>query len=510
MWLSVKELIIALTIAGIIFSLARPTALTFCDATDYVRRRNSWMVLTSAAFLCPFWLYAVVAIPILLISARKEKNPSACYLLLLHVAPPVSVTVPMIGLSRLFDIDNYLLLSFFLLTPIALRLRKAKGAAGSYESAGLDILLLSYGVLQSCRFVLPEIAPGIISAFTATDAIRRAFVFFFSVYIPFYVIGRSIRDQRQMLEAMAMFCLACGLLSSIAIFESLDHWLIYGEFADRWGVGSNFTAYVGRGSSLRASASTGNPLALGYLVVIAIAFWNHLADDTKSRLATVGANILYGLGLFFSFSRGPWLGLGVFYFIKSALSPQRFKRTLRFLLFTGCGIAAILATPAGDKLIAMLPFLGGTVDADSVGYRQRLFDRAWQLIGDSPFLGSPDALLQMQDLRNGQGIIDLVNTYVDILLGTGFVGLALLGLFFVIATLRCFVMSQRVLPVDLKLGMMGILIVSCCLTTAVLLWNVSFLLAYERMFYVLVAMAIAYHRFCRQATIAPHSGRSRS
>jgi O-antigen ligase len=261
---------------------------------------------------------------------------------------------------------------------------------------------------------------------------------------------------------------------------------------------------------LRASASTGNPLALGYLVVIAIGFWNYLAEETKSRMATIGVNILCGLGLFFSYSRGPWLGLGGLYLIKSALAPQRLKRTLRFLFFAACGVAAILLSPAGDKVVAMLPFLGGTVDADSVGYRQRLFDRAWQLIGDSPFLGSPDALLQMQDLRNGQGIIDLVNTYVDILLGTGFVGLALLGLFFVIATLRCFVMSQRVLPVDLKLGMMGILIVSCCLTTAVLLWNVSFLLAYERMFYVLVAMAIAYHRFCRQATIAPHSGRSRS
>jgi len=495
MWLSFEELCITLFLASAIFALAKPFALTFCDPKDFDRRRNAWFFLTISGFLFPFWLFVVIAVPVLLFNARREQNPCACYLLLLHVAPPVSVTIPMIGLSRLFDVDIYLMLSFFLLVPIGLRLRKDQLDARPKNSSLLDVILLAYGALQAFRFVLPEIAPGIVTDLTIPDAIRRAFVFFFSIYVPYYVIARSIRNRRQMAEAMAMFCLACALLSAIGIFESLDHWLLYGEFADRWGVGAAFTEYVSRGSSLRASASTGNPLALGYLLVIAIGFWNYLNTTCKSRLTILGVNAIYCLGLFFTFSRGPWLGLGGFSFIRSALGPQRIKKTLQAVLFTVCGTVALIISPIGDKVVAMLPVLGGTVDADSVGYRERLFDRAWRIIGDSPFLGNPEALLQMQDLRNGQGIVDLVNTYVDILLGTGFIGLTFLGLFFLIATLRCFVTSQRVISSDQDLGMMGILIVSCCLITAVLLWNVSFMLGYERMFFVLIAMAMAYSSF---------------
>ena len=90
---------------------------------------------------------------------------------------------------------------------------------------------------------------------------------------------------------------------------------------------------------------------------------------------------------------------------------------------------ALMFTDAGQKAIDYLPFVG-TVDKENVTYRQELLTKSTQIILDNPFFGSTDYLLQMEELRQGQGIIDLVNTYLIVGLNTGLIGLGLYILFF--------------------------------------------------------------------------------
>lgn len=119
-----KEMIVALVIGAVIFRFAKPIALQFSTEADFLRRRNLWFGLTTIAFLSPsFWLYALVAFPILWWAGRKDTNPVALYLMLLHVIPPLPVSIPVVGIHALFDVDNYRLLSFSVLVPAALRLR---------------------------------------------------------------------------------------------------------------------------------------------------------------------------------------------------------------------------------------------------------------------------------------------------------------------------------------------------------------------------------------------------
>src|SRR6202049_5202471 len=107
MILSLKELFVVLVLAAITFRLAKPIALLFIAPDDLSRRRNVWYVLTVTAFLSPnFWIFALVAIPVMAIAGRKDSNPSALYLMLLQVIPQVDVPVPMIGMPYLFVIDN--------------------------------------------------------------------------------------------------------------------------------------------------------------------------------------------------------------------------------------------------------------------------------------------------------------------------------------------------------------------------------------------------------------------
>src|ERR1700738_4306708 len=102
-----KELIVILGIAFLVFRLAKPIALVFMQEEDFSRRRNAWYVLTAVAFLSPnFWWFALIAIPIYFVLGRKDSNPSAVYLMFLHVVPQIPIQVPMVGMPYLFLVDN--------------------------------------------------------------------------------------------------------------------------------------------------------------------------------------------------------------------------------------------------------------------------------------------------------------------------------------------------------------------------------------------------------------------
>ena len=71
---------------------------------DFSRRRLVWFVLTIVGFVSPnIWLYALVAVPMLIWANRNDSNPIALYLLMLHVVPPVGVIIPILGNNGLFD-----------------------------------------------------------------------------------------------------------------------------------------------------------------------------------------------------------------------------------------------------------------------------------------------------------------------------------------------------------------------------------------------------------------------
>ncbi len=85
-----KELIVILAIAGATFRLAKPIALRFSAPADFVRRRNVWFALTIIGLLSPnFWIFALFAAPIYVWIGRNDSNPTAAYLILMHVMPPV-------------------------------------------------------------------------------------------------------------------------------------------------------------------------------------------------------------------------------------------------------------------------------------------------------------------------------------------------------------------------------------------------------------------------------------
>src|SRR6185437_3847189 len=94
---TLNELLRIVAIAALVFVCARPIALRFSSAADFARRRNLWFILAITAFLSPnFWLWALLAVPLLVWGGRRDSNPVAFYLLMLFVIPQISIEIPVL------------------------------------------------------------------------------------------------------------------------------------------------------------------------------------------------------------------------------------------------------------------------------------------------------------------------------------------------------------------------------------------------------------------------------
>jgi len=490
---SVKGLIAVVAIALVIFKFSKPLGLLFSTERDFVRRRNIWFVLTAAALLSGgFWTFCLVAVPVLIWAGRVDSNPVALYLLLMQIVPQVAVPVPMVGMGYLFQIDFDLLMSLCILIPVALRLRQSKNGAGSGGLKTMDYLLIAYGVLEIVLFVRPDMPGHVILQDSMTNKLRRTFMFVTDVYVLYFVVSRFCNTRERLKEAMAAFCLACALMSGVAVFESAKHWSLYTNLAMQWSNDPALGFYLFRGDSLRALASAGHPLALGYLLAMALGFWLYLQSAAQSKKQKIGVALLLWAGLLAAYSRGPWVGAAAIYVCFAALSPRAVSR-LSKVAFSSLLIGGLLSmTPIGERIIRVLPFLGGSVDSANISYRQRLSERAWDLVMQSPFFGDQFAVFKMDDLRQGQGIVDLVNTYVQVALDKGLIGLALFVGFILIGCVGALRSSRSVMRTDPDLGQMGTSLVCCIIGTLILIQNCSFIMGYAKMFYVLAGLATGY------------------
>ena len=494
---SIKSLLYVLAIAAIVFQFAKPIALRFSTAEDFKRRRNVWLALTITAFLSPnFWIFVLVAVPLLRWAVNRDSTPIALYLLLLHVIPSIPIRIPIIGINNLFELDIYRLLAFVVLVPTASRLRDSTHGRIARLQAG-DWLLLAYGVLQTVLFV-PAVLPNhVLVRNSFTSEMRRAALFLLDAYLVYWVTSRSCSDRRSITDAMAAFCLACVLMASLAIFESVRHWLLYVELASRWSGDAIAGFYLMRGDVLRAQVSAGHALALGYLLAVAFGFWLYLRSHVSSRKQQLAVSLILCLGLMAAYSRGPWLGALVIYLTFSVAGPRGLSRLAKAATTAAASIAMVFVSPLGERVTRVLPFLGGSVDSGSVDYRSRIVEESWKLIRERPLFGDQLALFKLEVLRQGEGIIDLVNTYVDVALFYGLIGLACFLGPVLIGLLKTYECTRTERKHNSDFALLGTALVSCILGTLVMISSCSFILGYEKMYYVLAGLAAAYVHACQ-------------
>ena len=414
-----RALVVVVCLAAPTLWLLRQPALAFGIApADYQRRRNVWLALTVLSFLAhSFWIYLAVAAWMLALAGAKDGHRLGLYLFVLFAIPPFWQEVPGFGVvNYLVEMTHARLLALVVLLPAYLQLRARPGTPG-FGSMWADRFLLGYLLLQIGL-------QGMVD--TATNTMRFAFYTFVDVFLPFYVASRSLRDLEACRDALASLLVAALVMAPIAAFEYAKHWLLFATVPGALGVQFGMGNYLSRGDSLRALASTGHSIILGYVMAIAIAFYGYAhAFLSNRRVAALLLGVLL-IGLYAPVSRGPWMGAAAGFVLMLLTGPNKMSRIGKVIAI-GIPVAVGLAfSPFGEKLIDLLPFVG-TVDDFNVTYRQRLFEVSMQVMWLHPVFGSFDYLSApvMQEMVQGEGIIDMVNTYLSIALSYGLVGLGL-------------------------------------------------------------------------------------
>jgi hypothetical protein len=489
-----KALIVVLPVSLLIFYLAKRIALRFCTESDYRRRRNIWLTLTIVAFVSPMYLgFLLIAVPLLIWGARRDANPIAFYFLLLQVIPQVPWDIP-----RLFPLDMYRLLAVCVLIPCIWRGSPSKESRGNQGLRVTDVLIIAYGVLQIVFYVPPDTADPTYLHNTMWNSMRMAALYFIDVYAIYYATSRYSSNYRLIADSLAALWLSGAIMAPLAIFETAYHWLLYGDFDLRWTGLIGNGVYLMRGETLRAQVAAGHSLALGYLLAIAYAVWLFLQTYAKTFAAKVYGFLLLWFGLIAAYGRGPWIGAAAIYLIYSVIQPSPFRRLWKAAGLAIIGLLAIALGPLRDRIAAVLPFMGGSVDAGSITYRQDLATQAWTIIMDNPMFGDQFAYRRLESLRQGQHIIDLVNTYASVTLFHGFVGLALFLGPLLYALYGAFVGARQLIKTDPECYRLGIILCSCIVGTMVMIGSCSLIFALPTLFYALTGLGVAYTFLARR------------
>lgn len=501
-----KAFIVVIGITLIVFFLAKPFIVQFMAEADFGRRRNVWLFLVTAAFFVPnYWLYVLIAMVVLGVAAKRDPNPAAFYLFLILAIPPFESDIPTLGLiKQIFPLNHLRLMSLAVLLPIAVSMLPSSGPAGLQREdprirtgvMATDVLILLYCALQFALWLPYD---------TLIASVRRAVLFAIDIVLPYFVLSRACYNWRMVREALAAFALAAMILSCIAMFETARHWLLYTTLSEHWqSIGE--IQYLMRGSSLRAQATGGHSIVLGYALAMAIGFWFALrtsSASTKWRWLCIAMLIA---GLMATLARGPMVGAVAIVLLFQFLGPNASTRLLK-IAFVAAGIAMlVLVSPWGESFVDRLPFIGSD-EGGSVAYRQQLAEVSWRLVRQNPLFGSLTFMQSMEELRQGEGIIDLVNAYAGIALSFGLVGLGLFASFFAVAIVSSYVPSRRWMVSDPERSATGRALVACVLGGLLTISTVGLYLSVAYLTWALAGLAVGYARLARVETQAQaHAG----
>lgn len=415
MIVTLKALFVVAVLSAGAFVYARMAFGDIVPPETLARWRNLYLAVTAIAFLVPnYWLMLfAMAVAALALGAGEKLKP-AIYLLLLFAVPAASMTVPGFGgINNFLDLSPFNILALIILFPLVLRPNEVKGSG---RGRFTDAFFIGY--------VLLLIALAFRDA-TFTHGIRRATAFILTAFAQYFIFSRIRWTVDSIRLATAALVIPLIALSGVAAAEVALGWHFYAHAVGNWDVSATLR-YVERSGFLRAYGSVIGPIAFGLFLAVGLALAPALFTSARNKRFAFLSVPAIATGLLATFSRGPWIGGALAVGAYVATTRRAFANLFRLSVAGVVGLLALAVTPFGDSIIEILPFIGDG-ESNTIDYRQDLFKIGWQVAMQTPWFGSEGYMesAAMQELVQGQGIIDIVNAYLRIVLDSGLVGLSL-------------------------------------------------------------------------------------
>lgn len=300
------------------------------------------------------------------------------------------------------------ILVLVLLLPILLNHKKDK----AFSKANIiDVFALLFFVWQMLLNIRGDL----------TAFVRGNFWFYIEYVVAYLVVRRYMGNYPLVMTSICYALLTQMIISSV---EGLLSWKVYESFrqiSGYWEQAGGMYKY--RHGFLRTEAVFGNPLVLSLFSNMAflmtyILYKNSPKDISSfKKLMLIGAVFVSITGCIFTGSRAGMAGLvfafALFVVVGWATSRKRDPKSpvIWLSIITVC---------------IALPLSQGFIERE-FGYRYQLFVVSSEVIIDNFVFGSstPREDPRMEVLRQGEGIIDIVNTYINIALHYGMIGLYL-------------------------------------------------------------------------------------
>ena len=269
--------------------------------------------------------------------------------------------------------------------------------------AASDLYMLGFVLLYCICASLRE---------TPTGIARNVATYFVPYVITYHVLSRVRVERPELVMRLLVLGAAAGGL--LCIFETIRHWPLYagimGVKQEMWMVDAPRT-WLERGGIARAYGPYAHPLTGGAMLALAlVAGWGMwLARGRSGALFLLCLAMLIGLGSTLSRSGLVAIAVGM----------------MTFQMLRGRYALAVVGPILGFLMIVGLPILGGQDAQFSSTYRLGLALGVPGALGSNMWLGYREAvpLGMLDEFIQGQGIVDLVNVYISLIVEAGIVSL---------------------------------------------------------------------------------------
>ena len=436
-------MIYALKLLAVVFTVTLLAAYVFKSAFKDIfstpEYRRVWTLVllgVMASYLCgipALFLLVVAGIATYgaLVTGRGPAGKIGIYVLFACTLPPINLVLGGFGgINYLLNVDHRRVISLLLLSWAAIEILAAKSSPRAFKTLWIDLLVVGY---QALRFVLQ------IPHSTYTTLARILVESTLDVLLPYFVVSRGIRSMADLRFVGGHLFIGIAFVAAVGVAETALQHNLYSGLQGIYDVQWQLTYALMRGSLIRVQATTPQPIILAFMLLfgIGLGYWFKGGAQWRrpSVLALFAAIFIAEVS---TFSRGPWLGAVVIILALVAMRRMSAAAFRIVLVAVVLGGVALKLADADKQVVAALGAIFGSEQADlaSIEYRRQLLDTSLALIKQSPWFGVPNYAAQMQSLKQGEGIIDIVNSYVAIMLDAGIVGLTIYVLPFLIVLNR--------------------------------------------------------------------------